>query len=643
MQYAELAHKIRMAVEKRTAEAAFRESQLHLSTIVNSIQVGIVTVDAKTHQILNVNPKALEMVGRDRDEVIGSVCHRFICPAQAGSCPVTDLGQKVDLAERVLLDKTGNKVPILKSVMPVTIAGKDLLIETFFDITERKAAENAFQTLMKSMVTTTGTASLDNITLNVSRWLGADFSVITEFTEGISYAKIISQQPASVMPIPDGPIPMKGTPCGLAAEKGFSICTDNAQQTFPECRMLAENNIKSHVGTALRDSEGKVIGTLCAFSTKPLIAPPQIQELFELIGVKAAAEIERKHTEGALKESERRLKSLIASMNDLVFVLDRNLVFMDYHQNNRENLFVRPEQFVGRHFDEIGFPEPARGILKNVLEQALKTENPQKAVYYLDMQNGRSWYDIQVTSNQASDGTSIGLTCVVRDITENKRTEEALLQVNKKLTLLSGITRHDITNQFTSLDGYLAILDSKITEPSIREVLKKTSNAADRIAAVMQFTREYEKIGIQAPVWHTCRTLIGNAGAQAPLGQIMLKNDLPADLEILADPLISLVISNLIDNALRYARNIATIQVTFQEQDGDGIIRFGDDGTGIPAEEKEMIFEFGYGKNTGMGLFLSRQILDITGITIRENGEPGKGAVFEIRVPGRHLAPQGRR
>ena len=169
-------------------------------TIVNSIQVGIVTVDAKTHQILNVNPKALEMVGRDRDEVIGSVCHRFICPAQEGSCPVTDLGQRVDLAERVLLNKTGNKVPILKSVMPVTIAGKDLLIETFFDITERKAAENAFQTLMKSMVTTTGTASLDNITLNVSRWLGADFSVITEFTEGISHANILSMQPTSVMP-----------------------------------------------------------------------------------------------------------------------------------------------------------------------------------------------------------------------------------------------------------------------------------------------------------------------------------------------------------------------------------------------------------------------------------------------------------
>jgi len=58
-----------------------------------------------------------------------------------------------------------------------------------------------------------------------------------------------------------------------------------------------------------------------------------------------------------------------------------------------------------------------------------------------------------------------------------------------------------------------------------------------------------------------------------------------------------------------------------------------DDGTGIPPGEKEKIFERGYGKNTGMGLFLSREILAITGISITGNGEPGKGARFEIRVP----------
>ena len=50
-------------------------------------------------------------------------------------------------------------------------------------------------------------------------------------------------------------------------------------------------------------------------------------------------------------------------------------------------------------------------------------------------------------------------------------------------------------------------------------------------------------------------------------------------------------------------------------------------------KRQEKIFERGFGKNTGLGLALSREILDITGIMIRETGEPGKGARFEMVVP----------
>ncbi|MEI6293944.1 MAG: ATP-binding protein, partial [Methanomicrobiales archaeon] len=63
------------------------------------------------------------------------------------------------------------------------------------------------------------------------------------------------------------------------------------------------------------------------------------------------------------------------------------------------------------------------------------------------------------------------------------------------------------------------------------------------------------------------------------------------------------------------------------------IILCEDDGIGVAADEKEKIFERGFGKNTGLGLFISREILDITGIRITETGEPGKGARFEIKVP----------
>jgi signal transduction histidine kinase len=84
---------------------------------------------------------------------------------------------------------------------------------------------------------------------------------------------------------------------------------------------------------------------------------------------------------------------------------------------------------------------------------------------------------------------------------------------------------------------------------------------------------------------------------------------------------------------VRYGGKITTIRFSVQESADDHIIVCEDDGDGVPADEKEKIFKRGFGKNTGLGLFISREILDITGISIRETGEPGKGARFEMMVP----------
>ncbi len=112
-----------------------------------------------------------------------------------------------------------------------------------------------------------------------------------------------------------------------------------------------------------------------------------------------------------------------------------------------------------------------------------------------------------------------------------------------------------------------------------------------------------------------------------------MKNDLPTGAEVFADPLITKVFYNLMDNAARHGGTITTIRFTLEECGPDTILICEDDGVGVPAEDKERIFERGFGKNTGLGLALSREILAITGITIRETGEPGAGVRFEIVVP----------
>ena len=220
-----------------------------------------------------------------------------------------------------------------------------------------------------------------------------------------------------------------------------------------------------------------------------------------------------------------------------------------------------------------------------------------------------------------------------KEVQVRRQAEDALSLANKKLNLLSSITRHDINNQLTVLVGYLELLERKQPDSSFSLYFNKINSAAERISTIIQFTKTYESIGINAPVWQNIHLLVDTAAKDGSLGDIRLMNEVPAGAEVFADPLIVKVCYNLMDNAVRYGGKIMTIRFSVEESSDGYMIVCEDDGVGIPAMEKEKIFERGFGKNTGLGLFLSSEILAITGITIRETGKPGKGARFEMTVP----------
>jgi diguanylate cyclase (GGDEF)-like protein/PAS domain S-box-containing protein len=116
-------------------------AQRKLATIVDSVQAGILMIDPEKHEIVEVNPAAAKMFGAPREAIVGARCQKYVCPADIGKCPITDLHQNVDNSERVLLTAKGVSIPILKTVAKVTLAGKVYLIESFVDITDRKRAE----------------------------------------------------------------------------------------------------------------------------------------------------------------------------------------------------------------------------------------------------------------------------------------------------------------------------------------------------------------------------------------------------------------------------------------------------------------------------------------------------------------------
>lgn len=148
---------LRDLTSRESASLPVRESEERLKTILNKINAGIFIIDPVVHRIVWVNPAALKMIAYEKDEVIGAVCHRFVCPAQKGECPITDLGKKVENAERILIDKHGNQINIIKSVLEINFNGRPHLLESFIDISglkemlkelelSKNAAENANRT-----------------------------------------------------------------------------------------------------------------------------------------------------------------------------------------------------------------------------------------------------------------------------------------------------------------------------------------------------------------------------------------------------------------------------------------------------------------------------------------------------------------
>ncbi len=139
------------AFELRQTEEKLRDSEVRLKTVLDTIQAGIVVIDPATHIIVGVNAAAGKMVGASGEQILGSVCHKYICPEEEGQCPVTDRGQNLDNSEEVLLTASGKRVPILKTVVPVILSGREHLLESFLDITERKRVEETLREREKRM------------------------------------------------------------------------------------------------------------------------------------------------------------------------------------------------------------------------------------------------------------------------------------------------------------------------------------------------------------------------------------------------------------------------------------------------------------------------------------------------------------
>jgi len=386
---------------------------------------------------------------------------------------------------------------------------------------------------------------------------------------------------------------------------------------------IEKHQLRTFIGKSVRIGDSYT-GSLCLAYNKIISPTDQDLELISLIANGIAIEDERRIVEQKLVEGRERYRELFELGNEAIFLIDnRTSRILEANAAASEMYGYSHDELLAMYNTDLS-AEPDETRKATVQSRFGSIVIPLR---YHKKKDG-TVFPVEITGRFFTWNRKNVHVAAIRDITHHKHTEDALRRANKKLNLLNSVTRHDVANQLTVLQGYAQLSMSNNTNPVVTDFLKKIDELSDTISGQIAFTGMYQELGVHAPAWHNLEKILTNVKPAD-----ILFSSRCNDVEIFADPMLEKVFANLFDNAIRHGERVTRITINCTLVDDGLLVTVEDNGIGIPLDLKQKIFRKGYGKHTGFGLFLVREILAITGISIHETGKHGTGACFEITVP----------
>ncbi|HUV61876.1 MAG TPA: PAS domain S-box protein [Thermoplasmata archaeon] len=592
--------------ERKKMQVSLIDSEKRLRFLLENAGDGISLHDPNG-VVIDVNAVLCERLGLSQKQMIGSLLTDFIAAENQGD--FSDALMKTQrlgghIFESVLATKDGRDLPVEINMRHVDYLGQPAILSIFRDARKRKMAEKALIQSLESREEFERIVNASPVIVFIMQpdpmWSVLFVSKnVTQFgytpdefeSGGMSFAEVIH-------------------PDDLGALEEEAIRRLEAGDTLiqVECRILTKTGEVRWVDSRVivrRDSEGAVS---------------------EFQGIVLDVTDRYKY-----QEETEQLAFIVDSSLDAIVGKGLDGTILSWNPSAEVLYGYTAEEAIGKPISMI-----IPGELYMEYRRAFRQVKRGKKVPWFETVRVRkdgSMIDVSLTISPVKDRTGkiIGASAIAKDITGRKRTEEALRQANDKLNLLGSITRHDVINQVGVLMGYLSLLEEGDEESHHRHITA-AKQACMTITEQLQFAGSYQKAGMSPPEWVRVRLDLLGAASMLDMGAIEITDSL-GDIEMLVDPLFEKVFLNLLMNSRKHGQNVKHISVGHFSR-GDGVVlAYSDDGVGIAEDEKERIFERGYGKDSGLGLFLIREVLSITGITISEVGIPGEGATFEMVVP----------
>lgn len=421
--------------------------------------------------------------------------------------------------------------------------------------------------------------------------------------------------------------------------------------------IINEEKIFENFETTIRAKKGEE--KIISWNTRGIADEHEIPTRFVAIGIDITA---RKHAEEALVISELRFRRTFETAKDGLLLLDReSWEILKVNKALTEILGYSADEITGKKFEETGLLKNAGDFqiarqklaeygfifFEDVPVETKKGQRLDTEIYLIDrtLQVQVNVRDITarkraekelILRNEELRAAYVQVSAAEEELRHNyselSQIQKDLAQARRKLNLLNSVTFEDIREAVFSLTAYVELQRQLVKDTSVTGYIEKEQAIIQRIEDSLNFTKNYQHMGINPPQWQNVNQTF--LFAISHLGPLTVNRKIALDnLEIYADPLLEKVLFNIMENVTLHRAGATEFAFYYEEIPSGLLLIMEDNGTGIPEEEKEIIFSRGPGSRKRMGLFLAREILEITGITMKETGIPGKGARFEILVP----------
>ena len=631
---------------------ALLENQEQLATLFETVLAGIILIDSETHCIIDANRKALEMIGVTREEICGASCQHFICPSDCGRCPITDLNQEIDNSERELLTKDGRRIPILKTVASIKLGDRDVLIETFLDISKQKEAvrhsqesEERYRDLFENANDLIQSVYPDGRIAYANRTWRETLGYSAEEIPTLHIREIIH---------PDS--------------------FDHCMQAFQELLTGSELDYLEATFVTKDGRRVEVEGSVnCLFQDGK---PVSSRGIFRNV-------TDRKEEERKRRESEARYREILENVHDLIQLVRPDGTFEYVNPAWEKALGYSKDEIAGLRFKDV-IPTECHAEFLPALQRAFQLGGVERLETVFQNRQGSRLYVEGSLSYQIQDGNLSHIRFIWRDITERKLAEEKIKEWNRQLeqkvaekthelqeaqtkllqtekmstvgVLVSGMA-HEMSNPIGGILNAVHFLQEtrKLipTNPAMTEEMKwmegigRAAGRCQKIVDDLKKFSDYELCSFAPMEINSVLEMALNQVAPA-----LTDKGLQVDNQI-QDPLPEIegdagqllqAFANILTNAITASSPGKKITIRGCTTQGSSTIMQGiditiqDEGCGIPEEQLSKIFDPFFttrpvGQGTGLGLSVSYGIIKRHHGDINVKSKPGVGTDVTITLP----------